>query len=375
MTSAPNRKHGQLTPGEASDVGLDADQLNVAADLLSGHVDAGDFSAASLFIARKGRSILSRGFGTLRPEAGSPAVDADSIFLLASITKPVTACALMQLVDKGLISLDDPVQQHLPEFTGWDKGQIRVRQILSHISGMPDMLPQNTELRRAHRPMSAFVQGALHTNLLYSPGTDFSYQSKGILLAAEIVERITGQRLRNVEKAGIFQPLGMNRSCLGIDDFDISDTVWVGTSMDESPDAQHWGPNSAYWRDFGCPWGGMHSTGPDLGALLQCLLNGGLYGDQRVLSQAAARAMVSNQNPAHLDAPWGVGWALRDSNVWAFFGEQVSSRTFGHVGATGTVAWADPESELICVCLTNVKIQGGSLLRRVSNAVAAAVID
>ena len=94
-----------------------------------------------------------------------------------------------------------------------------------------------------------------------------------------------------------------------------------------------------------------------------------------VLSQAAARGMVSNQNPAHLDAPWGVGWALRDSKVWAFFGEQVSARTFGHVGATGTVAWADPESELICVCLTNVKIQGGSLLRRVSNAVAAAVVD
>jgi len=364
-----------LTPGEASDVGLDADQLNVATDLLAGHVDAGDFSAASLFVARKGRSVLSRGFGTLRPEAGSAAVEADSIFLLASITKPVTACALMQLVDKGLISLDDPVQQHLPEFTGWDKGQITVRQILSHISGMPDMLPENTELRRAHRPMSAFVQGALHTNLLYLPGTDFSYQSKGILLAAEIVERITGQRLRDVEKAGIFQPLGMHRSCLGIDDFDISDTVWVGTSMDESKDAQHWGANSAYWRDFGCPWGGMNSTGPDLGALLQCMLNGGAYGDQRVLSQAAARAMVTNQNPAHLNAPWGVGWALRDSKVWAFFGEQVSARTFGHVGATGTVAWADPESELICVCLTNVKIQGGSLLRRVSNAVAAAVVD
>ena len=119
----------------------------------------------------------------------------------------------------------------------------------------------------------------------------------------------------------------------------------------------------------------MNSTGPDLGALLQCMLNGGAYGDQRVLSQAAARAMVTNQNPAHLNAPWGVGWALRDSKVWAFFGEQVSARTFGHVGATGTVAWADPESELICVCLTNVKIQGGSLLRRVSNAVAAAVVD
>ncbi|MBT6145794.1 MAG: serine hydrolase, partial [Gemmatimonadetes bacterium] len=121
--------------------------------------------------------------------------------------------------------------------------------------------------------------------------------------------------------------------------------------------------------------GGMHSTGPDLGKLLQCVLNGGIYGDQRIFSLAAAEAMISDQNPPALDAPWGLGWALRDSKVWAFFGEQVSADTFGHVGATGTVAWADPATDLICVCLTNVKIQDGSLLRRVSNAVAAAVID
>jgi CubicO group peptidase (beta-lactamase class C family) len=109
--------------------------------------------------------------------------------------------------------------------------------------------------------------------------------------------------------------------------------------------------------------------------LLQCVLSGGESGGTRVLSRAAAAAMVSDQNPAHLESPWGIGWALRDSVVWAFFGEQVSPRTFGHVGATGTVAWADPASGLICVCLTNEKIDGGALLRRVSNAVAAAVED
>lgn len=364
-----------LTDGTPADVGLDAAQLETAAGLLSGHIEAGDISAASLYVARRGVSAFSRGFGTLRPEAGSPAVDPDAIFLLASITKPVTACAMMQLVDRGFISLDDKVQQHLPQFTGWDKGKITVRQILSHISGMPDMLPQNTALRRAHRPMSAFVEGALKTQLLFQPGTDFSYQSKGILLAAEIIERITGQRLRDVEKANIFQPLGMNRSCLGLDDFDFKDTVWAGVNLKEGADARHWGQNSDYWRNFGCPWGGMHSTGPDLGKLLQCLLNGGAYGDERIFSLAASEAMISDQNPPALDAPWGVGWALRDSKVWAFFGDQVSAATFGHVGATGTVAWADPATDLICVCLTNVKIQDGSLLCRVSNAVAAAVID
>ncbi len=346
---------------------LSADVLGRAAGLLSDTVDSRRVTAASLTVARHGRLVLSRGFGTLRPEPGAPAVEADSTFLLASITKPVTACAVMLLVDRGLVSLDDPVQLHVPEFRGWDKARIRVRHVLSHISGLPDMLPQNTRLRRRHATMAEFVDGAVHARLLFRPRTAFRYQSKGILLAAEIVERVTGERLRD------FEPLGMGRSCLGLGDYAIEDTVWCGTSMELDADGRRFGPNSPYWRDFGCPWGGMHSTGPDLAALLQCMLDGGEYGGTRVFSRAAAAAMVRDQNPPHLESPWGLGWALRDSKSWAYFGEQVSARTFGHVGATGTVAWADPDSGLICVCLTNQMVDGGALLRRVSNIVAASI--
>lgn len=352
---------------------LSADVLGRAAGLLSASVAAGRVTAASLTVARHGRLGLSRGFGTLRPEPGAPAVEADSTFLLASITKPVTACAVMLLVDRGRLSLDDPVQLHVPEFRGWDKARIRVRDVLSHVSGLPDMLPQNTLLRRRHATMAEFVDGAVHARLLFRPRTAFRYQSKGILLAAEIVERVTGEGLRDFERREIFEPLGMGRSCLGLGDYAIEDTVWCGTSMELDADGRRFGPNSRYWRDFGCPWGGMHSTGPDLAALLHCMLDGGEYGGARLFSRAAAAAMVRDQNPPHLESPWGLGWALRDSKSWAFFGEQVSARTFGHVGATGTVAWADPDSGLICVCLTNQMVDGGALLRRVSNIVAASV--
>ncbi|MBT6145721.1 MAG: beta-lactamase family protein [Gemmatimonadetes bacterium] len=362
-----------LTPGTAADAGLSTTGLERAASLLNGALDANHISAASLTVARHGRLVHSQGFGVQRPEPGGRTVDADSIFLLASITKPVTACAMMLLVDRGLVSLDDPVQLHIPEFVGWDKAKIRLRDILSHISGMPDMLPQNTHLRQAHAPMARFVNGAIHTRLLFRPHSRFRYQSKGILLAAEIVERITGMRLRDFEEQEIFAPLGMSNSFLGLQGRAIEDLVWCSPSMQQAPEAVRWGQNSPYWRDFGCPWGGMHSTGPDLAILLQCLLNGGLCGNTRVFSPAAATAMVSNQNPAHLESPWGIGWALRDSRVWSFFGEQVSASTFGHVGATGTVAWADPVSGVSCVCLTNQMVEGGALLRRVSNAVAAAV--
>lgn len=362
-----------LSTASPAEAGLSAAALERATQLLVDADAAGHISAATLTVARHGRVVWSRGVGVQRPEPGGRAIDEESIFLLASITKPVTACAVMLLVDRGLVSLDDPLQLHLPDFRGWDKAKIKVRDILSHISGMPDMLPQNTTLRRRHAPIEEFVRGALHTQLLFAPHSDFRYQSKGILLAAAIVEQITGLRLREFEEQEIFGPLGMTNSFLGLMGRQIEDLVWCTPSMQQSTDAEHWGQNSPYWRDFGCPWGGMHSTGIDLTKLLTCVLRGGTGDDVRVFSRAAAQAMVTDQNPAHLESPWGIGWALRDSRVWSFFGEQVSPATFGHVGATGTVAWADPVSGVTCACLTNQMVEGGALLRRVSNAVAASV--
>ncbi len=363
-----------LPTAAPQDLGLDPDALETASGLLDQALAAGQLSAASLVVARRGAIGLARGYGTLRPESGAPAVDAESVFLLASITKPVTAVALMRLVESGQVSLNDPVARYLPEYTGGQRHLIKVRHLLHHISGMPDMLPENTALRQANEPLEEFVRRALCTPLLFTPTTDFSYQSKGILLAAEIVQRQTSLPLRQFEQETIFAPLGMDRSALGLGPFEIADTVWCGTNPEETDEQQSWGHNSPYWRNIGCPWGGMHSCGPDLAILMQTMLEGGQRNGYRLLSPATARTMVTDQNGS-LGKPWGLGWALAGSSVWNYFGELVSPATFGHVGSTGTVAWADPQQQLICVVLTNQMVEEGSLLRRVSNAVAAAVVD
>lgn len=353
---------------------MSEEQLEVASQILSTEIDRGGISAATLLVARGNEVVFDAGFGRLRPEDGAPAVAPDSIFLVASITKPVTAIALMLLVDRGLVCLDDPVSLYIPEFNGSDRKHMTVRQLLTHTSGMPDMLPENEDLRRAHEPVSTFVKRAITTPLLFAPGTAFRYQSKGILLAAEIVQRVSGQALRDFEAEQIFAPLGMNRTALGLGSMEVSQTVWCATTMDESEEAISWGWNTGYWRDFGAPWGGMHTTTSDLTILLQMMLNGGQLGGRRILSKASAEAMLTNQN-AGLGAPWGIGWALSRAQQWDFSGTLVSPSTFGHAGATGTVAWADPERALSCVCLTNNNVNEGSLLRRVSNAVSAAVED
>ncbi|MBL8176616.1 MAG: beta-lactamase family protein [Bryobacterales bacterium] len=355
--------------------GMSEARLERAAEILAAEVRAGKLEAAAVLVARHGKTVLQRAYGHLAGP-GSAAVKNDSVFLLASIAKPVTACALMLLVERGLVSLGDPVSHYLPGFAGGERGLVRVRDLLSHTSGLPDMLPENVSLRRAHAPLSAFVGGALRTPLLYKPREGFQYQSMGILLAAEIVERVSGMRLRDFLAKEVFAPLAMTNSALGMKPgWRIEDTVrvWEGADANK-PDNLRFGPNSPYWRDMGHPWGGMHSTTADLANLLRAFLDGGMFAGKRWMSPTTVAAMISDQNTA-VGKPWGLGWALGRSPVWIYSGELVSPRAFGHSGATGTVAWADPSTGVLCVVLTNrpVSVDDGRTLRMVSNAVNGAV--
>ncbi|MGA2982559.1 MAG: serine hydrolase domain-containing protein [Terriglobia bacterium] len=364
---------GQMEPASPSAAGMSEAQLERASGVIQAEVESGRMGAAALLVARHGRVVLHRGFGRLSPAADAPAVRPDSVFLVASITKPITACALMLLVEGGQVSLSDPVSHYLPEFTVGERDKILVRDLLRHASGLPDMLPENIDLRRAHAPLSEFVRRTITTPLLFPPGSQVRYQSMGILLAGEIVERLTGTRLRDFETKEIFDPLGMKDSSLGLGGRRLSDLVICAPEPGTNPaDDERFGPNSLYWRDMGHPWGGMHSTTTDLAILLQTFLDGGVYAGRQVFSPATVKAMTTDQN-VELKAPWGLGWALGRSHSWNAFGDLVSGAAFGHAGATGTMAWADPGTQVVCVILTNrpYSLDDGRFLRLVSNAVAA----
>ena len=363
-----------LRPGAAEEVGMSAARLHRIADRLREETSEGGVGSASILVARHGKVVLHQGFGRLNRHPGAPATRPDTIYIVASISKPVSVCGLMLLVEEGRVALADRVQRYLPEFQGRLKERVLVSHLLSHTSGLPDMVPENTQLRRAHAPLSQFVAAALRTPLLFEPGTRLSYQSMGTLLAAEIAERVSGMRLRDLLRSRIFQPLGMQRTRLGLEGLKVEETAIFQEDRD-SEDSRRWGPNSPYWRAMGHPWGGLHTTTGDLGALLQTFLNGGRYGEARVFSPATAEAMTRDRN-GDLGAPWGYGWALRDSPVWNYFGNLGTAGTFGHVGISGTVAWADPGRQLICVLLSTrtAAHREGFLLKSISNMVHAAVI-
>jgi CubicO group peptidase (beta-lactamase class C family) len=305
-------------------------------------------STAALLVRRSGATLVHEGFG------GAP----DTVFLLASISKPMTAAGAMLLVDRGELCLSDPVGRFIPEFAGGDRDRVTVRHLLTHTSGLPDMLPENVELRKRHAPLEDFVAATCKTPLLFQPGAEVRYQSMGILLASEVVQRITHQPFREFLRREVFEPVGMTRTSLGLGGRKIANTARCQVAGDED-----WNWNSPYWRDLGAPWGGAHSDTADVARFVEVFLEprGG------ILRPQTAAAMVVDQNPG-LNEPRGLAWMVKPGT----FGRACSPRSFGHYGMTGTVAWADPETRLVCVLLTTQPAAHSrdGLLGRISDLVA-----
>src|SRR5262249_12058123 len=163
----------------------------------------------AILVGRKGKTLEPRLFGRQGSEADSPAIRRDAIFLLASITKPVVCMGALMLVEKGLLNLSDPVTRYIPDCAAHHKEAMLVAHLFTHTSGLPDMLPKDHELRAAHAPLARFIDGAIRDTVpLFPPGTNWSYQSMGTLVVAEIIQRIAGQPIHDYLYRQIFQPLG-----------------------------------------------------------------------------------------------------------------------------------------------------------------------
>jgi len=336
--------------------------LEEANRLLQSSVRDGKLRAASLNV-RRGKFTFRRAVGKASP---------DTIFLIASITKPLTAAGVMLLADRNELRLSDPVCRFIPEFSEGDRRLITIRHLMTHTSGLPDQLPENVELRKQQAPLEEFVERAIRTPLLFKPGQKVRYQSMGFLLASEVVQRITKQHFRDYLRKELFLPLGMQKSVLGLGDFQIAETAQC--QVEDAPglygggsDTRSWNWNSPYWRNLGVPWGGAHSNGSDLERFLRYFL----HPDGSLLKLDTAKEMVTNQNVG-LQTPWG--WGLGFMVQSRSLGEFCSPATFGHSGSTGTLCWADPQSDASMVLLTTLpaRVSRDSLLEPVSRLVGRA---
>lgn len=338
-----------------------ASTMQNALQIIQTQIDNGTLHSALLHV-RRGDQVTQHVFGKAEP---------DSMFLLGSITKPLAvALPVMILVDRGELKLSDHAVKYLPEFSEGARKDITLEQLLTHTSGLPDQLENNSELRASHAPLSEFVKGAMRTPLLFAPGTKYHYQSMGILLAAEIVERVTKTPLPEFLQQHVFTPVGMSRSVLGLGKFKKSDMVPMQTEHAApeagagDPNARDWDWNSDYWRNLGAPWGGAHSTASDVAAFLRSFL----HPDGKLLLEATARLMIQDHTPT-LEAHRGIGFMVGPAGL----GKGCSARAFGHSGSTGTLAWADPATDTTFVLLTALpkNVSGSLILYPVSDLVSS----
>jgi CubicO group peptidase (beta-lactamase class C family) len=333
-----------------------------AAGVLERATASKQVDAAVLHVVHRGESV-TRHFGK--------AASGDAMFLLGSISKPINVTAVMTLFDRGKFQLDDRVKKFLPAFTGGERDRVTIRHLLTHVSGLPDQLANNNELRKKHAPLTEFAAEAIRTRLAFAPGARYQYSSMGILLAARIAERISGTDILTLVDRTVFKPLGMKHSAQGLGRFKLEDMVscqMEGAAPESGsgdPKAREWDWNSPYWRKLGAPWGGTHASAPDIARFLGEFL--GARG--KVVKPETARLMIKNHNPKGF-TPRGLGFAVGKESG----SPGCSERTFGHTGSTGTLCWADPASETICVVLTSLPRRGAKRHPRelVAERVAAA---
>jgi CubicO group peptidase (beta-lactamase class C family) len=318
------------------------EQWDDAVEVLERATTEKKIDAAVLHVVHKGESF-TRHFGK---------ADSDNaMFLLGSISKPINVTAVMTLFDQGKFKLDDRVKKFLPAFKGDGREDVTIRHLLTHVSGLPDQLANNNELRKQHAPLTEFAAQAMRTRLGFAPGTKYSYSSMGIMLAARIAELISGSDILTLVDRTVFQPLGMKHSAQGLGKFKLEEMVscqMEGAAPESGagdPKAKEWDWNSPYWRKLGAPWGGTHASAPDIGKFLGEFMGA----NGKVVKPETARLMIRNHNPEGF-TPRGLGFGVGKSSG----SPGCSERTFGHTGSTGTLCWADPASETICVVLTSL---------------------
>lgn len=369
---------------------FDEARLSRADAVARGWVERDEVPAVAYAVATSDELYETRAFGPPSPEPDAAAFSGDAIFLIASPTKPITATAVMLLVEEGLIKLADPITRYAPKFSRHGKRRITLLHALTHTSGLPDMLPENAELRARQAPLEEFTARVCALEPDFIAGHKVQYQSMGLLMLGEVVERVTGMRLGEFLRQRIFEPLAMHDTTLGMPDSweqpgpagEPAKKSRIAMLRVGDADREYGGVwNSDYWRRLGAPWGGLLSTAGDLAKFAQHLLKVHRR-ESGILRPATLESMTHNwlemiPKVPRVDRrchPWGLGWQLNWPTHATTFGDLLSPVAYGHWGATGTLVWIDPARDACGVALTTQPLETGRRrLANLTNALVSAI--
>jgi len=381
-----------LVTAKPEEVGLSSAGLDRIDAAVQAEIDAGTIPGAVTLVARHGRVCRVRTLGMLDIEAGK-ASRIDGLYRIFSMTKPVTAVAMMILWDQGLWRPEDPIEKHLPEFAdakvlvGLDADGRQIlkpadhpptlMELLTHTAGLgygvalSDLADpinrayQDAKVWDAHDlPEMMARLGPLP--LAYQPGTSWRY-SLGMDVLGAIIERLTGRSLPDFMQEEIFGPLGMIDTGFYIppEKIDRLAALYFKTAETPlTPIANPIRPDHFAPPTLAMGGGGLVSTTPDYARFAQMLLGRGILDGRRIISEAAARLMMTNHLP---DALMEKGFVAGHHRIRPGFGfgfngvvftdpdlagVPVGKGTYHWDGAAGVYFWVDPENDLLFVAMT-----------------------
>ena len=340
------------------------DQIERLIALIEAQIEEGRYPGCQIAIARHGRLLLERSFG----HAQAPGVVADpahakndSLWLLFSNTKVLTAVCLWVLFEQGAFRFTDRLSDHVPEFARHGKRDITILQVITHQGGFP-----NAEVPpAAWHDRAALREAVSNFTLEWTPGSRVSYHSLSAHWAlAALIEALTQRDFRKVIKELVIKPLGLGRELfVGLPEGEDGRV----TTMYE-PDPSGTGlrdlrsSNSPTWRRGGAPGGGAYGTARAMVALYQMMLNGGQLNGVQLLSPRTLAYAIRNHTGDRIDGFMGMpmhrglGPHLRgQTETIRGLGSIASPGTFGHGGVGSSYCWADPESGVSFAYLTNCK--------------------
>lgn len=340
-------------------VHLEKDHLRYVAAVADEAVSSGIHTCAVVSVANRHQTLWTH------VVSGKDTVSLDTVFLLASISKPITAVAVARLVEQGKLLLHRPVVEYLPEFTGGGKEKITAFHLLTHTNGLDEARWAQARFAGQSDVGTCFEE-ACRTTLLFDPGSRIQYGTLSFAVLGELITRLGGQPYPDYLHTQIFHPLGMENTGFIPNPQRRAPVHGLGeaTNVDEL-------------IKRAMPGGGLWSTAADLTVLGQTLLNGGKHGSYHVIGPAALEAMTRVQKSGDTDwgdgrmVPfhYGLGWG-KGSNGEGTLG---SLRAYDHGGATGTLLCIDPDWDLIFVYLTNTWGDASEAARRTLNAVYGAL--
>ena len=354
-------------------------QLKPAHALLDRAVADGAFPGGVVAVGWKGQQSVHP-FGRLSCGSKARKVAADSIYDVASLTKPIaTTTAAMMLVEQQRLDLDAPVKVYIPDFAAavksdsdlaWRK-RVTARMLLLHNSG----LPAHRDFYQQAKGHTAILARVLAEPLIREPGTKIEYSDLGFILLGEIIERLTGESLSTFAVREIFKPLGMERSM-----FNPPRRLRPEIAPTEMDSAYRkrmiWGEvhDENAWAMGGIAGhAGLFSTAGDVAIFAQMILNGGIYGHRRLLSRTIVEEFTSKVATGNSASATGWDVPTESSSSGRYF----SFKSFGHIGFTGTTLWIDPEKDLFVILLTNRvnPTRSNQQIRQVRPAVHDAIIE